>query len=1323
MARTAKVSVIIDDNGSMRLTENSAKKLGGSLDKVSNSARNTDRGLRGTAQMSSNATKNFAKQSQMMGGVLVPAYATLAAQIFALTAVFRFFKDAANLRVLEEGQMAYAQTTGTSLKNITLGLQAATEGQLAFKDAAQAAAIGAAAGFSGSQLKRLAVVAKQASNALGRDLTDSFNRLTRGAIKAEPELLDELGIIIRLQKASEDYGATIGKTAEELTTYEKSQAVLNAILTQGESKFGQFEVKVNQVTLAGKAFNDLMLDMQRTLAPFIELLSKAISQSGLFAAAIAGFAFASPIRALMPQGASGFSGMGREESIRNIAGVGGFIGSGKGDEAMMERLRGGQYDSRDFKDLDKFERFGSKEAKQYAAQTRAAVIYETGVMEKGIKGFTTRTKANYLSLLGVGTTSFAKTTAFVKTGAAIMGTALSAALSTVAWVGLIYVAVQLIRELTNVKDVVTEFDEKVKASNKSMVDIVTATAEATKNFSKAAKEGMSLERTMRSISNLTNSITFEGQQNMFDRSREARADQLIQLRQNAKNIDKVGEGNFDSFKEGGVFNDSTLVTVRAVGQVASLISGTYKAGTDFLSLWQNDRNIDKLTGEGLDFIGEDQRKSLLDVKTMLSDLKDSYTAIENPSSTVENAIDELTASIKEYDKVLGEDFNPTVTSTADIQKMHNAFLKEGAGASGKFVKQMAALDPVIKAGERGVSEYNKALNETISAYRAFDSTKGLRAGLSSIQAGLTAGAEAGSGMDLGGRQATAVRSVIGDEAFDTALAAAGGTAGPEFLQSLVPLVELVKGKYLDLYEAQRKAFVDKAVQNNLVKRAKLLGTTEGKVAAIRHQTELLLLAERELLMEMINTKAAAKAPQDIEDIKTMIKAKKELMALIKLEGQKNVEREQLAQRLRDIQEPSEKAIARLKVDALLLDKTSTMFETNSIKNKKLTVEEQLKTVNLKIQELDLEDSLDTKQQAQLHNLEVLQISLQGQIALEEKNLKIQERKQILSEKALLLKKLDIDLDTRSIANERRVGGAARRRDAAIAAERILNQAKVEQERLDTEGQGVNPMLSIQAKRNIEANIKNLKEKAAQARTAQDEGVLAGTSFATAFEDEVKGAFGNIFRDGDIKQSFKDLVVNLAKTLQDTMANAFAQGLLDGLGLTEKMRQFGERIGNLAHQIGDRVGGTLGKSGGGSSDTTGKILGTVASFFGFRNGGIFSGLNGYRTGGVLSMLGGGYKGFAGGGVSRGRDAGYPVMLHGTEAVVPLPDGKSIPVSLGKGAGGTNNVSVNVNVDNQGNSSASTTSSNADIQGRAFANAITRAVQEELVIQSREGGLIG
>jgi hypothetical protein len=39
-----------------------------------------------------------------------------------------------------------------------------------------------------------------------------------------------------------------------------------------------------------------------------------------------------------------------------------------------------------------------------------------------------------------------------------------------------------------------------------------------------------------------------------------------------------------------------------------------------------------------------------------------------------------------------------------------------------------------------------------------------------------------------------------------------------------------------------------------------------------------------------------------------------------------------------------------------------------------------------------------------------------------------------------------------------------------------------------------------------------------------------------------------------------------------------------------------------------------------------------------------------------------RSFATGGVSVGPRSGYAAMLHGTEAVVPLPNGREIPVEL-------------------------------------------------------------
>lgn len=54
------------------------------------------------------------------------------------------------------------------------------------------------------------------------------------------------------------------------------------------------------------------------------------------------------------------------------------------------------------------------------------------------------------------------------------------------------------------------------------------------------------------------------------------------------------------------------------------------------------------------------------------------------------------------------------------------------------------------------------------------------------------------------------------------------------------------------------------------------------------------------------------------------------------------------------------------------------------------------------------------------------------------------------------------------------------------------------------------------------------------------------------------------------------------------------------------------------------------------------------------------------------------GFSEGGVASGPAGGYPVMLHGTEAVVPLSGGRSIPVEMkGGGGGGGNTFNISIN----------------------------------------------
>jgi len=277
------ITLRIDDAGNIKQVGNKAKKAAKDVDKLGKSAASVDRGMKGVSQQSSNASKNFSKMAQGMSGGLVPAYATLAAQVFAVTALFRFLQQAADFRVLIEGQRAFAAETGVAYNSIARSLQDATDGQLAFRDASQAAAIGSAAGVSPGQLEDLAGAARNVSIALGRDLTDSFNRLIRGTTKAEPELLDELGIVLRLEEATKNYAAQIGKTANTLTIYEKSQAVTNEVLKQAEDKFGAIgdnaELQVNALNQFAKAFDDVLNALYEFIGPVAEGLARFFSKN------------------------------------------------------------------------------------------------------------------------------------------------------------------------------------------------------------------------------------------------------------------------------------------------------------------------------------------------------------------------------------------------------------------------------------------------------------------------------------------------------------------------------------------------------------------------------------------------------------------------------------------------------------------------------------------------------------------------------------------------------------------------------------------------------------------------------------------------------------------------------------------------------------------------------------------------------------------------------------------------------------------------------------------------------------------------------------
>lgn len=213
----------------------------------------------------SSASRSFSKLSQAIGSGpngLVGAYATLAANAFAVSAAFNSLRAASQAEAVLRGLEVQGARTGITLTNTAKSIQEISRNSLSMTDSMQAAAQASAAGFSTKDIENLTIAAQNASIALGRNMPDSLDRIIKGTTKLEPELLDELGIMVKLTEANNKYALANNKTANSLTSFEKRQAFLNAVVEESTLKFGGLadEVEANPYDKLAASFTNLTKD-------------------------------------------------------------------------------------------------------------------------------------------------------------------------------------------------------------------------------------------------------------------------------------------------------------------------------------------------------------------------------------------------------------------------------------------------------------------------------------------------------------------------------------------------------------------------------------------------------------------------------------------------------------------------------------------------------------------------------------------------------------------------------------------------------------------------------------------------------------------------------------------------------------------------------------------------------------------------------------------------------------------------------------------------------------------------------------------------------
>ena len=155
----------------------------------------------------------------------------------AIKGAFEFSEEGAQLERLRASSDALADHYGANMTDMVTSLRAASQGTIADTDLMLSANKAMMLGVTtnSEQMANLLQIAALRGRAMGEDVTKAFNDIVVGIGRMSPRILDNLGIVIDSDTAYAKYAESIGKTSGKLTDLEKRQALLNAVLEEGNT--------------------------------------------------------------------------------------------------------------------------------------------------------------------------------------------------------------------------------------------------------------------------------------------------------------------------------------------------------------------------------------------------------------------------------------------------------------------------------------------------------------------------------------------------------------------------------------------------------------------------------------------------------------------------------------------------------------------------------------------------------------------------------------------------------------------------------------------------------------------------------------------------------------------------------------------------------------------------------------------------------------------------------------------------------------------------------------------------------------------------------
>ncbi|MBM9605971.1 hypothetical protein [Desulfopila inferna] len=213
-ARVA-IELYVDDKGTLRVKQFS---------------QDTQEAFHKTEQAGTRAAGRIQSAWEQVRG----AWVGIVAGIMAMAQAWNLSNSAAKARQEQRSFESLAASYGVNSKKIIDALKEASGHTIDTMTLIRNAGTAMMMGIAPDKVTELMKVARATAKMTGQTTVKAFEDISLAVGRQSKMILDNLGIILDVEKANEEYAQSINKTATQLTDLERKQAFMNATLKAGK---------------------------------------------------------------------------------------------------------------------------------------------------------------------------------------------------------------------------------------------------------------------------------------------------------------------------------------------------------------------------------------------------------------------------------------------------------------------------------------------------------------------------------------------------------------------------------------------------------------------------------------------------------------------------------------------------------------------------------------------------------------------------------------------------------------------------------------------------------------------------------------------------------------------------------------------------------------------------------------------------------------------------------------------------------------------------------------------------------------------------------